>query len=366
MSLPVPRILAALVTAEIAIADQVRAAESFKVELARTLIQDLVQRIAVHCGGMGTLAEGIDVVCPCSCSRTPIDAGVSLGGDKVSLCCAHQEEVRVRELRVVGRATACIRIAVLADRIARGEFRRGAHHELTVDAVEQRTVVTRSHGHVLDRQLRSVPFGEELGNELAAGAVSCPELTAAVVLLSVHVGLPGRSHQEERRTPGRRLYTVLKDRKNGLYRSTVTAVVAHKEHLVGTPAVGTASPQLMRAVDHFLGIFLGFIPAGCSRIDFSIQVHTRQQQVRRVLVCTSITAVSILAAGRLHQLALHLKQLTLNPLEQLSPLYLLRRSRHQRRGERHIAEAVHQVVIVERTQEPDLCLPCRVSPGAHL
>ena len=46
MSLPVPRILAALVTAEIAIADQVGAAESFKVKLARTLIQNLVQRIA--------------------------------------------------------------------------------------------------------------------------------------------------------------------------------------------------------------------------------------------------------------------------------------------------------------------------------
>ena len=80
-----------------------------------------------------------------------------------------------------GSGTLLIEAALIAQNIAPGIFRKSFAFEKWAD---------------FDADLWSVVVGEELGNEGAACTVTSPELTGAVVFLSIHICLPGGSHQE--------------------------------------------------------------------------------------------------------------------------------------------------------------------------
>ena len=226
--------------------------------------------------------------------------------------------------------------------------------------------------------LGCVIVGEEQTNQLGTSTVASPSI---VVIKTIDLGfviairtngiVNRRSNQELRATPRGGAQTVLDNREQGLIGSISRAVVTHEEHLIGGEltinTVDTISGiaigvQLVRRVDHFLGIVSSLFPTGSASVNLTVQVHTSQQHPGSSLVNAAVTSLTIFLGLRVVQdssivigiLADNSLQLLLDELTHLGARVLFGRITREGITERHISKRVGQQIILEGTQETNL------------
>ena len=227
--------------------------------------------------------------------------------------------------------------------------------QVTVLTPQQSTVVTSSLYHFPRIYCRRFAVREELLHEFRTATVTCPCLTCYIVGCSSydgHVILESRSHQEKRCTPAGSSDTILQQWKDGFTLCTIFTIISHKQHLVSTPVlvvyriVATLSVELVSRIHDLLCIFSCLCPLCSTCVNFCIQVKTSQQHP-----CSSLVSTTVCTCHRCRHSTFNFEQFTFDEVVNFLTGSLWSRFRRNDCQERNVSEAVHQVVVIQSTEE---------------
>ena len=178
------------------------------------LVEDVLGGVGCLCGGVGTGAQGIQVVHTFGSGLVAVQSGSSLSVCDVCLGQAEQEEVGIGEGSVATGSAVGLEVGELSHSIAVLEVAgiallvvegTGCRSIVAVKtkAAEECTVVAGSILHVVGLgvlNLSGYAVGEELQHQILAGTVAAPGLTSTVggytvVGVAVHIAVVGAGNQ---------------------------------------------------------------------------------------------------------------------------------------------------------------------------